>query len=222
MKRRASTWLEASERVEEFDGSQLWELLTKTRGYGDDPWHKYLQLPGMKPVLLATEGQGPWHCLCQLGAEEKPNQAAIPSEFIYSSSRWNTNQTWGLRVTMCTNTDGISPQEPGGKAYLRTQVSQNSCFVMLASNCNHLLFIRKSEDEIIACLLFFLTEMYFSVFSVVCFGREVQHLLPGCPTAYNFSMNIQLYICVEIKTLFLIPPRPFIFFYYWEYLSMVT
>lgn len=95
---------------------------------------------------------------------------------------------------MCTNTDGILSQEPGGKAYLQTQLSQNTCFVMLASNCNPLFFIRKTKDEIIAYLLFFLTEMCFSVFSVVCFGKEVQHLLPVCLTTYNFNMNIQLRI----------------------------
>lgn len=37
------------------DASQLWELVTKARGYGADPWHWQLQLPGTKPPLLLQE-----------------------------------------------------------------------------------------------------------------------------------------------------------------------
>lgn len=37
------------------DASQLWELVTKARGCGADPWHWQLQLAGTKPPLLLQE-----------------------------------------------------------------------------------------------------------------------------------------------------------------------
>lgn len=164
------------------------------------------------------------NCWCQQGVvAEKPSWAAVPSDFIYPKIRRNTNRMRELSVMVCTRTEGFALRNVGKEGvrahgyftawWPSTAYTHHHCKTAVLKwleTMGSIFFLMTIEDEIIAYLLVPLIVMCFpTFFSIVCFGREWQHLdylmlfsdlslppwdLPISPSP-SLSMNFQLHTC---------------------------
>lgn len=87
------------------DASQLWELVTKTRGCGADPWHWELHLPGTKPPLLLQE-KGWEQLLVPSGVWGEAELLSHQNVFTHRSDEIQTKE---LDMAVGTRPEGFAP-----------------------------------------------------------------------------------------------------------------
>lgn len=88
------------------DANQQWELVTKTRGCGADPWHWQLQLPGTKPLLLLQER---WGTTAGASRGLGRSQAELHFHRNLFTHRSDEIQTRELSVAVGTRTERFAP-----------------------------------------------------------------------------------------------------------------